>query len=140
MMVEGIPAGLAEHCFKPGQSGNPLGRKGGAPTLKEVIDKLLREPAEKKPKDYMALTKLEVFARTLYRKAVVDGDTKCMAELFARLWPAPRVALNTNINAKIGVTRVEMLDMLVRAKSGRLPERGPDGAPVILERLECDNE
>jgi hypothetical protein len=75
--------------FKPGQSGNPAGRRKGQPSVQEL---LLREAARlvkvKRGDEFETVTKNEVVVRQLFQKAM-QGDLNAMRLMFMAMNATP---------------------------------------------------
>jgi hypothetical protein len=71
--------------FKPGQSGNPLGRKKGQRNLKTDLTSLLKKRvAIREDGERRHVSRQEAMLLTLYAKAV-QGDTKASSQLFTMM-------------------------------------------------------
>ena len=83
---------LAPYRFKPGQSGNPTGRKSRQRTLEELCERVMRErklaPADFELAAGRKIPRLELLARVLVG-AAERGDLEALRMLFDRLWPKP---------------------------------------------------
>lgn len=93
---------LAPYRFKPGQSGNPAGRKSRGKTLEELAERILRErrlaPSSLELKLGRKLSRLELVARMLVAGAEA-GDPEALRMLADRLWPKPnRLELEVEVH------------------------------------------
>jgi hypothetical protein len=81
--------GLAEHCFRPGQSGNPTGQQGDPITrwtareFKRYLKELLASPCDEPDEIGHKRTWLEAIARQMLRRAYA-GDRGILLELWVR--------------------------------------------------------
>ena len=80
------PAALKQYQFKPGQSGNPLGRKAKAESFRCLLEKVLDERI--RPERANSPTKREVLARRLVMLAV-EGRAGALQCLLERIYPIP---------------------------------------------------
>lgn len=138
-----VPAHLAEHCFKPGESGNPSGLpknpkppKDFVAHLRGFFDEKVKLPTELgKPDEFMGRD--EYLAKMIGQQALDNPDHKIRLEyiklVLDRLYPktkdsAPFVVINNNIHTQktIGFfTHVE-----------RMAGAGPVTPELMLEMLE----
>lgn len=83
--------------WKPGQSGNPAGRRKGQYSLKRILENKLAEVDER---DYLKRTKAERIADILIWYAIQKKSLKAASEIMDRVLgrPAQAVTLDGNLN------------------------------------------
>ena len=113
--------------FKPGQSGNPRGRKSRQKTLEELVERVLRErklaPAALELAAGRKLTRQELLARVLV-SAAEGGDLEALRMLFDRLWPKP-----LKVDVSLDQETLEAAEQAIEARVERAAER-MNGHPV----------
>lgn len=77
-------AAKPKNLFKPGQSGNPSGRKKGTKNKATII----REAIESNMVEHIEGEAMAVLQKTI--DMAKDGDTTCIKILMDRLWPTNR--------------------------------------------------
>ena len=83
---------IAPYRFKPGQSGNPKGRRPGTATFEAVMTKLLDEAVKVTLDDGTKTerTRREQIAHIILDEIIVHRNPAVLRELMARIWPTPQ--------------------------------------------------
>lgn len=93
-----IPA-MKKNIWKPGQSGNPKGRKPGKTIETIVLAMLDKEIGTGKDK----MSRMEMLATVIIDDAISKRDPKIIKQLLDRLWPA---GVEVNVRSDGGFTIV----------------------------------
>lgn len=110
--------------FAPGQSGNPSGQKRGyASRARKALQAILEEPATDKD----SRTKLDIFWRAVYARAVTKGDMAAARLIAERILPA---SFEADVSMA-GMTADGVLDVIGcmgedYVRDGRLPASDPE--------------
>jgi len=97
--------------FKPGQSGNPGGRKKGAHSMKTTMERILAEEA--RTTDGRVMPKMEALCRKILSGSLrADHDPQLMEILTSRLWVKPTAlevtgAVEVNHTARAAVQKMD---------------------------------
>jgi len=84
------PENIKGHEFKPGQSGNPAGRKKGTKSLKTILKELL---AAQDPGGEWS----NPIAKKLLQKAFNEGDFRSLVEIVNRIEGMPKQEIDQTI-------------------------------------------
>jgi hypothetical protein len=100
--------------FKPGQSGNPAGRRPGSKkSFAQWIEDIAAEEVD--AADGTKKTKAEVLARVLFRE-LLAARPAFWREFLAREWPA---TLHLSGSVDVGVSTEDALEQLEASLTGR---------------------
>ena len=94
-----IPA-MAEKMWKPGQSGNPAGRKPGK-TIEMIVLEMLDHKI--KTDDGDKISRMEALAAIILDEVINRRNPQLIKQILDRIWPA---GVDVNFNAKGGFTIV----------------------------------
>ena len=118
-----------KYRFKPGQSGNPAGKKPGK-TLEESIRDILGQEVE--GPDGEAVSKMQILSRVVMDKAIRDRVIATISLLAKRLWPEVKqheLSGSVNLNQQIEDAAHE-LDRILKI-NGEKEQASDDDEPTL---------
>lgn len=108
--------------FKPGQSGNPAGRRKGSKNKATII----KEAIENNMVHHVEGEALNILQKTI--ELAKDGDTTCIKILMDRLWPATKEK-----KEKAGVDKSKIV-INVQQLEGPTKDVTPTKATITLDK------